>query len=179
MDELIDKLPKTLRVLDVGAGGLQGENTSDVILDWFDNYTGICREKKEVDTYLAQRKEKGLSEPDIIIGDYYEHQFEPFDLVVYDLNIENNIMEWERGFVGAPVKDGGFLITYIMMTDQYGDPNETPPLLRNHWKNFWGDESFSYSAVGAKKIKGWDMLATQREERRKYILWVLMQKTSG
>ena len=69
---LISQLSPKSKVLDVGAGGLQGTNTTDFLIERFgaDNVTGICTSEKEVLTYHAQRKEKGLPKINIKIGDF-------------------------------------------------------------------------------------------------------------
>ena len=183
---IIQTLPKTFSVLDVGAGGLEGENTSQFILDHFDpkNVTGICKNKKQVDLYHAQRAERKEPPVDIIIGDFYSHDFEgkQFDLVVLDLNIEGNIQnDWtEKGLkeVLKLVKLGGYLINYVMMTDQYGHPDETPILIRDAWKKFYGTSDMSPAVVGKrlKQLKDYELFAYSQEERRPYILWVCLKR---
>lgn len=181
--KLIKSLPKYLKVLDVGGGGLQGENTTDALLEHFgtENVTGICTSSHEVEVYQAQRAEKKLPKANIIDGNYYTHDFnEQFDLVVLDLNVENNMKDWENEFSNLTyLKKDGFLITYIIMTDEYGDPKETPALIRDHWKRFWKTEKLAPFHIGMKRIKGYEVYAHEKEERRTYILWMLLRKTSG
>lgn len=182
---LISQLPKDFRVLDVGAGGLHGENTTDFLAERFEKLTGVCLSEKEVAVYHAQRAEKGLRPVEIVIGDYYETEFkEKFDLIVADLTIELNLMrDWsDEGLarVRGMLKDEGYLIQYVMTTDQYGDPNETPALIRKYWKEFWGVEELTYEAIGKRieRIKEFDLVAVAQEERRPYILWILLKSGS-
>lgn len=175
MEELIENLPEYLSVLDIGAGGLYGVNTTDVLIKHFADYTGIC--KTEVNSYLAQCEEKGLGKPNIIIGDYYQHNFgRQFDLVVHDLDIGNNIKDWENEFGDIPLKDKGYLITYIMMTTEYGN-KDTSNKIRRHWQEFWGVDNLNNKAIGKRKIKNYEFLRAMREKRRPYITWIMLQKT--
>ena len=175
---LISSLPKG-SVLDVGCGGLEGENTTDYLVEYFgvESITGVCKWKKDIDKYRLK-----VPEINIIETDYYGIEFnEKFDLVVLDLNIENNLKDWtDEGLkrTSKLVKKDGVLINYVMMTDAYGDPNETPQMIRDHRKNFWESDEWKNEMVGARirKIKGFKLLGVEREERRPYIYWVALQK---
>lgn len=184
---IIKSLPKTFVVLDVGAGGLEGKNTSQFILEHFDpkNYLGVCREKKQVDLYHAQRAERKESRVNIIVDDFYSHDFSDhglFDLVVLDLNIESNIQQdWtEQGLKNMLklVKPGGYLINYIMTTDQYGNPDETPALIRNCWKEFYGTNDMTPVVIGKrlKQLEDYELFAYEQEERRPYIMWICLKR---
>lgn len=172
-------------MLDVGAGGLEGENTSQYLLDHFGvkNVTGICRNTAQVELYQAQRAERQEPKANIIIGDFYTHQFnQQFDLVVLDLNIESNVeIDWTPTGLEAMrsyLKPGGILINYVMLTEWYGDENETPALIRKCWKEFYGTEEMTAQVVGKRlqRVPGYRLFAHAREKRRPYILWVALQK---
>ena len=183
-EKLISNLPKDSTVLDIGSGGLEGENTTRFLLDRFEakNIVGICNNQKGVDLFLAQLKEAKADAPVILLEDYNEYQTDrQYDIVVHDLNIENSLQLWseeglERAF--SFVKDGGLLITYVMMTDQYGDPDETPALIRRHRDEFWWSTQFNNEMIGRRlnEIDGFEIVGVEREKRRPYIYWVALEK---
>ena len=76
------------------------------------------------------------------------------------------------------MKDGGLLITYVMMTDQYGDPDETPALIRRHRDEFWWSTQFNNEMIGRRlnEIDGFEIVGVEREKRRPYIYWVALEK---
>lgn len=181
MNELIKWMPKTFSVLDVGCGGLSGENTSVNLVNHFGqgNVTGICKESRWNWKDVAEFK-SNFPNVKHINDDFYSHKFDTlFDLVVLDLNIENNILnDWsDDGLqkMRSLVAPKGYLINYIMTTTEYGDPNETPKLLADHRDRWWG--SFESIDIGRRlnSLPGWKFIAHQREERRPYITWVLLQ----
>lgn len=180
-EKLISWMPKSFSVLDVGGGGLHGENTTDHLVRHFDRVLCICKEKYETDIYLNQLKERGLPRPEIVNDDYYTHSFDrQFDLVVNDLNVENNLKDWyDMTFTRDHIKDGGYLIQYVMTTDQY-DSEETGAHIREWSKKIWGRVP-DHADIGKKLATqpGWDIIACERELRRPYITWVLLQKTNG
>src|SRR3990167_79171 len=183
--KLIKHLPKDFTVLDVGSGGLQGENTTEYLAEHFlpENILGICRSEHEVGRYQAIRAEKKLIQLNIILDDFYTHDFShhaPFDLVVLDMNIENNLAkDWsDQGLarVRGLVKPGGYLINYIMLTDQYGDPKKTPAFIRDTWRKNWGTDKLTSRDIDRRmaNLKGWEVFAHDIEERRDYILWIML-----
>lgn len=182
--KLIKNISREAKVLDIGSGGLEGENTTRALLDHFgaENVTGICKDEKMVEVFRAQLKEERKAVPSIEVVDYYDFQTdEKFDLVVHDLNIDNNLKDWsvdglERS--GSFLKDGGFLIQYVMTTEHYGDPEETPALLRAHRNKFWWTSEFSQEMIGnrLRHLKNWEIWACEREQRRPYITWVMLRK---
>jgi len=175
-ERIIRSLPKELKVLDVGCGGLLGENTSQYLQAYFLDALGVnIKENKDLVEF------KRIYPNAKVVIDDYKNIKDKFDLVVLDLNIEGNLENWSveglknlRGIV----KDGGYLLNYIMMTDQYGD-SETTELLRQHCGKWW--KAFTREAIGKKlkQLKGWRLQACEQEERRNYILWVLLKKTNG
>lgn len=188
--KLISALPKTFTVLDAGAGGLHGENTTDFLAAHFDpkNILGVCWSDHEVSVYHAQRAEKRLPPVSIVSADFYKLEFNPpmqFDLAVLDMNIESNLgIDWtDEGMerMQSFVKDGGYLILYLMTTDQYGDPDKTPAFIREQWKKHWQSDRLSANDIDRKlkSLKGWELFAQEREQRRDYITWVMLKKTSG
>jgi hypothetical protein len=163
-EKLINLIPKEASVLDVGAGGLEDENTGVFLKARFPNYTGI-----------------NIKPLAFIQGDYNTYDFgKQFDLVVLDLNIENNLKDWsDEGLqrISRWIKPGGYLINYVMTTTEYGNPNETPQLIAEHrdkWWNGWDDMGDRLS-----RLKGFEFIVHQTEERRPYIKWVLLKKING
>lgn len=180
MYRLIKHLPKDLKVLDVGCGGLYGENTSEYLIAHFgvENITGVCTSEREVGIYHARRAEMGLPEVSIRVEDFYKMEPEKYDVVVLDLNIENNLKDWtDKGLEYAKkfLKPGGYLINYVMVTDQYKD-EDTGEMIKVAWADFFGGD-IGYEQVGKKlsSLKDFKLLGQVKEERRPYILWVLLQ----
>lgn len=185
---LIKQLPKTFTVLDVGAGGLQGENTTNYLIEHFDakNILGVCRADVETQRFIATREANKMFTIPIISDDFYQIKFDgQFDLVVLDMNIGNNLeKDWsDEGLerMRSLVKDGGYLINYIMTTDQYGDPEKTPEFIRKYWWQWWNTGNLTMRAIGEKlrQLDGWELFDYEQEPRRDYILWTMLKKTNG
>lgn len=181
---IIQTLPKTLKVLDVGSGGLEGENTTQYLAEHFEskNILGICKSAKQVEIYQAQRAERKEPALEIVVDDFYAHEHSGlFDLVVLDLNIENNVQQdWTpEGLqrVSKLLNPGGYLINYVMLTDQYGDP-ETPQIIRSAWQKFYGTNEMICEVVEKRlnKIDGFELFSCEQESRRPYIYWVCLKK---
>ena len=179
-EKIIQTIPKGSRILDVGSGGHEGENTTNYLIKRFgvDDVLGINIRPEKAEEIIEAHK--GFN---VLVGDFYKHKFkEKFDAVILDMNIENNVIyDWsleglER--VRGLLNKGGMLVNYIMTTDQYGDPNETPKLIRKMFKEFWKVEKLDYEAIGNRlqDISGYEVFAQEQEERRPYILWVALQK---
>ena len=178
--KLIQMLPKELSVLDVGAGGLEGENTTEFLLERFSDYTGICIKPDRIELYNAQRKERGQKEANIIVGDFYTYQFgQQFDVLVLDLNIERNLEDWEDRFerVKKHVKHSGYLISYYMLTDEYTDVESVHEQIRSTWIDICGvnDMNVRVLANGMRAIPGFELMTIEQEERRPEIAWVLLR----
>lgn len=185
---MISVLPKEFTVLDVGSGGLQGENTTNYLIEHFrsENIMGVCWADVETKRYLETREATRMVKIPIFSGNFYKMNFvRQYDLVVLDMNIESNLeKDWsDEGLarVRGLVKDGGYLINYIMLTDQYGDPEKTPQFIRERWKKWWRTDKLTLKEIGMRlrDIKGWEVFAHDIEERREYILWIMLKKTSG
>lgn len=178
VETIISILPKDFRVLDVGALGLLGENTTQFLVDHFGekNVIGICTRPEQPEPFLQQH-------PDFqfIIDDFYVHNFEEkFDLLSLDLNIEKNLEDWSsEGLekLKQYIKPGGYLLNYIMTTTEYGDPLITPHLLRKHWATWWKQLPPHPEAIGRKikDLNDWELIVAKQEERRPYIIWVLLK----
>ena len=181
-EKLILAVPKNSVVLDVGAGGLEGFNTTDFLIERFgvENVKGICIQPEKVAAYKDR-----FPEMDLVVGDFYErshYKQKSFDLVVLDLNVKNNIIkDWSleglermRGFI----KQDGMLINYVMTTDQYGDENNTPALIRKRLKEFWHTDLLTYEDIGKRltNLPGYELFAHEVEEIRSYIMWVALKK---
>ena len=181
-EKLIQAIPRGSVVLDVGAGGLEGFNTTDFLIARFGvkNVKGICIRPEKVEAYKGR-----FPEMDLIVGDFYKeshYKEKSFDLVVLDLNIDNNIIkDWSLEGLAQTrdlIKEGGMLINYVMTTDQYGDENETPALIRKRWKEFWHTDILTYEDIGKRltNLPGYELFAHEVEEIRSYIMWVALRK---
>lgn len=184
-EQIISQVPEESSVLDVGAGGLHGENTSEALLARFKDYTGIClpKEQQEIDVYQAQRAERKQKPANIIIGDFYDYPFDrQYDFIVNDLTIEKNLTEWSENWERTVrhLKPGGYLATFIMTTDNYGDPLYTPHLIRKHRLEFWGaiDQEEWRECIDKKlrSLENFELILSVQEERRPYIQWVLLKQ---
>jgi hypothetical protein len=170
-DKLIRTLPKELKVLDVGVAGHEGENTSCFLVKYFSDVTGIT---------IRSEKEVAWDAYPVIRDDFYKHKFkEKFDLIVLDLNIDNNIgRDWTTeglGRISKLLNPNGYLINYVMMTDNYGDP-ETPALIRKHAKKWWGELTDEAVRSKLSTLDIWRLISCERESRRPEILWILLQR---
>lgn len=178
-ERLIHWMPKEWEVLDVGCGGLLGENTSSFLANHFKKVLGVCW-RPETNSDLRSFKEV-YKNVDIIHDDFFKIDFKKkFDLVVLDMNIESNLdHNWTDGGLLAMkrlVKPGGYLINYIMMTTEYGDA-DTAKLIADHRDYFWDTLNFNNKDIGKKlnSLDGWKLIAHEQEERRPYIYWVLLK----
>lgn len=170
IERLIADIPKTASVLDVGYGGLDGENTTNFLRAHFEKVEGLCKDKNGVDRYRAFKPE---SESDDVTIGFYPNDV-PFgkkwDLLVLDTNIEGSLAFWSaKGLEKAWgfVKENGGILTYIMLTDLYGE-EETQKQIIEHRERYW--------ASCLPHIVWNHVVAMQREERRDYIMWVLLRK---
>lgn len=165
-------------VLDIGAAGLDGENTTDMLFEHFDEVTGVNIREDAVAEYR-----KAYPERDIIVGDYYTldlQAWKDIDVLVLDLTIEKNLQEWSlEGLARASkfLDVGGTLISYVMMTTEYGD-EDTSVHIKNHWRDWWESDKFDEESVEKvlNKVPGFKLIGMEREARRPYILWVVLQK---
>lgn len=182
IDKIISLIDKNSKVLDVGALGLMGENITQSLIDWFGakNVTGICLNPEHPEWFIAKYPDFNF-----IVGNAFDYPLaEKFDLVVTDLGIEKNLEDWsEEGLEKMKkfIKPGGYLLNYVMTTTEYGDPLVTPFLIRKHWMSFWRhlypDQEGIYEAIGnkLKELEDWELVLAEREERRPYILWILLK----
>lgn len=164
-ERLIELLPPGISVMDVGYGGLDGENTTNYLRARFGLIDGLNKTDYAVARYRALYPD---SEKDQVYFGTYPQDMpgERYDLLVLDPNIEGNLAFWTpHGMETAFqfVKDGGHIITYVMTTDLYGDPT-TQKMIAEHRANWW-----------AKKVQ-LPIVAQEHEERRQYISWVLLKK---
>ena len=176
---LISKIPKDVSVLDVGAGGLDGENTTSYLIERFGKKNLACISTNPSPLFLQLNPDANLWK-----ADFYalEPEDREFDLAVLDLNIENNLLDWSSERLAGMrrwLSDDGHLINYVMTTDKYGD-EKTPATIRKHWLDFWGGVP-TPEAVSERlqSIPGYEFVAVEREERRPEILWVMLKKISG
>lgn len=181
-EKLIELLPRQWKVLDVGGGGLHGENTTDALVEHFDDVTCVCWADTETDVYKARLDERKIKRPRFISADYYTIDFaNDYGLVVTDLNVENNLArDWSDEGIER-VRDmlipGGVWITYVITTDQY-DSEETGAFIREQSKKLWGRFPFDNEDIGKRlsSLKGWEIYGQEQESRRSYIHWVALRK---
>lgn len=171
IERLITSLPRNLKVLDVGCAGLGGENTTNYLYKHFTDITGICTTPEE--TY---------KEIKLIKDDFYTHDFkEKYDLVVLDLDLELSLKDWSDNmqFPLRLLRPGGYLLTFLMTTDQYGDPDRTPKLIKEQWVSYWGAWPPNFEDIGNKllNLPNYQLIAHRQEERRPYITWILLKTT--
>lgn len=180
-EKIISKFDKSIKVLDVGCFGHEGENTSTFLGRHFSHIKGFNINKK----VLALQEANPNYE--FVIDNFYDYKFadEKFDLIVGDLTIELNLLnDWcNKGLerYWNLLKDNGYLINFIMTTTEYGDPEVTPHLIKWHAKHWWETDELTNEAIGKKlsKVKGFELIHAEAEIRRPYITWVLLKKISG
>lgn len=163
---LLDTLPDNLSVLDIGYGGLDGENTTEFLRAKYKDITGVNNNTPYVERY---REVFGGDDP-VRNQDYWDGVEGQWDLVVSDLNIEGNLRTWSKEglkYALRNVRRGGYFVTYIMGTDDYGDDN-SKKLLKKHRKEWWGK-------VDLDNLPHLTVLFKEQEERRPEITWVLFK----
>lgn len=117
-EKIISKLDKSLSVLDVGAGGQVGYNTTNALLAHFTDVTLINNSLEKTKEF----REKNPEVP-IIIDDFYTYKFDKkFDLIVLDLGKKQSIQDWREKVLNNRVKNlltqKGMVITYIHGEDE-------------------------------------------------------------
>lgn len=171
-ERLINQVPEESEVLDVGAGGHSGVNTSLFLIQRFKKYVGMNNKTNEEITKFC-----GDNNQAIVIADYWEQGGAQYDLLVLDMNIDNNFRNWsDDGLTHAKkcLRKGGYMICYIMVTDNYGNP-ETPAQLREHRDKWWGSWDKENIVKKLKNLDGFTFIALEQEERRPEIYWSLLK----
>lgn len=180
---IIKHIPKDSKVLDVGGGGLDGENTTNFLRERFEdtNITLIDIAPGRIDAYLEKFAVNEVFR--VMEGDFYKVNWEEkFDLIVLDLNIDNNIkQDWtSKGLnrIHGLLNPGGIVITYVMITDEYGDA-DTPKMIGDHMKEFWNSTPPNVYTI-RKKLESYSQIykvfMITKENVRPDIIWVALQK---
>lgn len=142
---------------------MEGDNTSLSLLAQFNDVTLINK--------------KPMPEEGVIVADYYTHKFDrKFDLIVLDLNIDCNIkMDWEKNFKHSfnNLSKNGSIICYAMVTDDYGN-KDTPKMIRDHWKNYWGVKTLTLPDIVAGTMDKFILKDIQEDEKRGEIYWICL-----
>jgi len=112
---IIQKIDRNAKVLDVGAWGLEGENTSQHLKERFSKVVFMNIEQIE-----------GVT----LVDDFYKCKFrEKFDVIVLDMPQEDNVKkDWtNEGLkrVAELLKGNGIFITFILLREEqeYQDVN--------------------------------------------------------
>jgi len=167
--ELIRDIPTNVKVLDVGAWGLTGENTTTELVAHFEDVLTINIKKLD-----------GVK----VVADFYKTYFdEKLDLIVLDLNIDNNVsQDWTRkglDRVHDLLAPDGFLIIYILTKEGYTEEEPTKSMINDNLKNFWKSCPVTVDAIGNKLREFKDicnLVAIQPCDRRDNIAWVKLQR---
>lgn len=179
-EKLIQDIPKNYSVLDVGAGALQGANTTNDLIKHFGtkNYLGICLEQEKIDTFISCRKLNREPIPTIIAEDFYLYTDVSPDVLVIDLNLDNNLNnEWsDTGIHRAYELTKQYYITYVMSYNVDLAINER---VTCHAHDFWGTLPITNSVI-RKKLKEYsdlfEVIAIEKDDPRDEILWVKLKK---
>ena len=170
IERLIEKVPETATVLDVGYGGLDGENTTNFLRNRFKDLWGLSKDAVAINKY----KEATKTDDPVILGLYPNTVMQKvFDLLVLDTNIDGNLDFWsDEGLKQATrfLKSEGFLLTYVLTTDQYGD-EYTQNRIRQHLHSWW-----EVMPDRAMNLPFFEFVDAQEEERRPEITWVLLRR---
>lgn len=169
---LVRDMPKDMSVLDVGAWGLTGENTTTYLTNHFK--TVITMNIKPI---------HGVD----IVGDFYTNPPNlRFDLIVLDLNIDNNLShDWTRegmNRIHKMLNPGGFVILYLLTKEGYTNDEPAKTLINNSLNHLWKSSPVTVDGIG-NAIMGFkdifDLVAIQPDDRRDNIAWVKLQRYDG
>jgi len=165
--QLLKDIPIDARILDVGAWGVYGENTS-THLKYFEDVV-----------YMNTKPLAGVT----LVQDFYDWTPDgKFDLIVLDLNIENNISrDWTRegmGRVYRMLNEGGSLILYVLTKDGYTEEEPTKTQLDEKFKEYWKSSPVTIDAIGDRvwEMKFWELYGIQPDDHRNNIAWVRLTK---
>ena len=184
-DNAVKDLYKIPKVLDVGAGGLDGHNTTKSLHKYFGYANVTCMQIKEAVArdYVSKYPSTIMKEQD-----FYEYDFkdEKFDLIVLDLNIDNNI---NRDWQGDGLKKAhsilnpkGIVVCYICH-DNSASPAASDymyleDLIQKHLDGFWGgsvvDEKIK--SVIKEKFPMYKLVSINDDVERDNITWIALQK---
>jgi hypothetical protein len=169
VERIVNRFAPATGTMDVGYGGLGGVNTTNYLREHFGRIYGLCKDVNAVRRYTENHL--SASNDRVIVGHYPEDMppILKYDLLVLDPNIESNLKFWSvAGMKKAKefLHEDGHLLTYVMLTDQYGD-EDTQETIRSHRAEWWARQ--------------WDniirnhIVAMEREERRPEIMWALLK----
>lgn len=165
VERILEYIPLGYSIMDVGYGGLDGENTTNYLRARFGKIDGLNKTAYAVEKYKIDNP--SAKEDEVVIGTYPQDMpGKRYDLLVLDPNIEGNLRFWSlQGMEQAWefVNDGGYILTYIMLTDFYGDA-ATQEQIKEHRAGWW------------EKGIPLPIVMQEFEERRDYIAWVLLKK---
>jgi len=167
--ELIRDIPTTASVIDVGAYGLQGENTTTELVAHFEDVLTTNIKKIE-----------GVK----LVADFYKTYFDKkFDLIVLDLNIDNNVsQDWTRSGLDRIhdlLAPDGYVIIYVLTRDGYTEEEPTKTMIAENLNQFWKSNPVTIDAIGNKLREFKDifrLVAIQPDDRRDNIAWVKLQR---
>jgi len=110
---IIQKINRKAKVLDVGAWGLEGENTSQYLKERFSNVV-----------FMNIKPLEGVD----LVADFYKYRFsEKFDVIVLDMpQKKNREKDWtNKGFkrIVRLLNRDGIFITFLQVEQDYQDVN--------------------------------------------------------
>lgn len=170
-------------ILDIGAGGVAGENTSEYLYKLFsDSFQIYANHIGESPSNTWCRDHPKVQQ---IIADCYIHNFgKKFDLIVQDMPLLFNISDWEdldhiNVQIYNMLNSGGYYINYIMKDKNYGSSKHQHAIAANH-KQHWDsddglDEEFLSKKILEKYGKKFECIRIIKEGRRE-LFWVLLKK---
>ncbi len=153
--KIIERIPGTDAVLDVGSWGLDGGNTTDAVVGLFNDIT-LINIKPQVNA--------------CIVADYYTYKFDKkFDLIVLDLNIDHNIPDWEDDFkyTKTLLNPKGKIVCFIMLDGEYGGL-ESAKRIKKHWKTYWNTDKLTPKIIRKR------FPMAEEDSSRPEIYWVLI-----
>lgn len=171
-ERLIEHVPQDSVVLDVGAGGCEGENTSNYLVRRFKKYTGVnIKHSSDIDRWV-------MNNPDVemLFQDFFALE-RKCDFLVFDATIEKQLEQWSQtglSGLGRFINSGGYLAMYIMTDPNYGDEN-IHKLLRENRDEWWGSWDKEDIVKKLKNLDGFTFIALEQEERRPEIYWSLLK----
>ena len=114
-------------ILDIGSGGLNGTNTTNHLLEYFDRkkHSITIHHWSEWESDKGTTYCENIDDVKEIDTDFYSHDYgdKKFDLIVIDMPSDLNMRDWEEGLLKGKIfnllNDGGHVITYVMNSTGY------------------------------------------------------------
>lgn len=169
-DKLIQKISRYAEVLDVGAWGLKGENTTKPLLKRFFNVMTMNVKPLE-----------GVDK----VADFYRYNFgrRKFDLIVLDLDMQNNVgRDWTRRgleHIYDLLSKGGVVIIYALTNRKYSFDPKVNQMVESHLDSFWKCRPLTPEGIASKLAEFADLFTVfgiEKDGERDNVIWVALKR---